>query len=103
MKEWGKFKEAEEGCRIDNEVQRLSLEYGLEPFVLHNGGMGIHFMNIDYSAEYPISLEEYLAQDISDSSDINGNISKDSQEDLLEYRAVLTRMIKQIDDALKNQ
>jgi hypothetical protein len=82
-------------------TDRLILEYGLEPFILSTGQLGIHFMELSYSIEGETLIEQ-LRDEIDACRNPDGEIGEDERTDLMTWRNTLAEAIAEIDAALKS-
>lgn len=89
---------------VDEKIiaDRLIDTYGLEPFILSNGRIGIHFMGLSYSSD---DGEETLIKQVRE--EIDGCRTSDGvlgeQEErahIQEWRNTLAAALAEIDDAL---
>ncbi len=70
-------------------AERLIATYDLQPFILSNGRLGIHFMNLSWSSDYGETLIEQIREEIAA-----------GREDLQEWRDTLAAALGVVDAAL---
>lgn len=86
----------------DNEIiaDHLTETYGLVPFILQDGTLGIHFMEISFSREFSKLIDE-MKEIIEGCRDGDGVIrDPENVSDLSQYRDMLMRAASEIDEAL---
>ncbi len=70
-------------------AERLIAAYDLQPFILSNGRLGIHFMNLSWSIDGGETLIDQVREEISA-----------GREDLQEWRDTLAEALAVVDSAL---
>jgi len=82
-------------------AERLINAYGLEPFILRNGRLGIHFMELSWSSD---DGEETLIEQVREEIDVgrnrDGSIADEERADLQAWRNTLSEALAEIDAAL---
>ncbi len=83
-------------------ADRLIAAYDLQPFLLSNGRLGIHFMNLSYSDDSSETLIEQVREEIDACSMPDGLIGEQGErEHLQEWRNTLAEALSAIDSALR--
>jgi hypothetical protein len=72
----------------------------IQPFLLSNGSLGVHFMILGASVEVGETLTEYITDHIGGWRHEDGRLDHDALPDLATWRATLLHAMKYIDDAM---